>query len=194
MGMIVRSELSSALFGKVRWSLLALMFSQPERRFYLRQLVAITRAGHGAVQRELVNLIQGGLLIQEKEGRQIFYRANPKCPIFGEIKAITVKTAGIAEVLRDCLAPLSGEIEEAFIFGSQANGTARSDSDVDLLVVGTVDEMALHKAVTESERKISRPVNYMFLSPEEFHRRHGEKNGFLARVLKSARIPLFGGK
>ncbi len=154
----------------------------------------MAQVGHGAIQRELANLVRGGIVTQEKRGRQIYFQANRLCPLYEELKAIVMKTSGIADVLKEELSPLSSEIELAFVYGSQANGTARSDSDVDVFVVGDVDEMALHRAVSESERKIQRPVNYTLLSRGEYQRRRAERQGFLARVLKGKKISIFNGK
>ena len=190
MSTSVRPKLASALFGKVRWSLLTLFFNQPDQSFYLREIARIVLVGHGAIQRELASLVNGEILIQEKRGRQIYFQANHSCPVYKELRAMIVKTTGIAEILKEKLSPFSTEIELAFIYGSQANGTARAESDVDLLVVGDVNELSLHKAVTESERRIQRPVNYMLLSREEYHRRSREKQGFLVRILESEKISI----
>ncbi|MGB9626146.1 MAG: hypothetical protein ACPMAQ_14935, partial [Phycisphaerae bacterium] len=48
-----RGNLSSALFGKTRRAVLALLFGHPDESFYLRQVVRAVAAGQGAVQREL---------------------------------------------------------------------------------------------------------------------------------------------
>jgi len=43
--------------------------------------------------------------------------------------------------------PLQDGISQAVVYGSHAAGTATAASDVDLLVVGDLDEMTLHKAI-----------------------------------------------
>ena len=48
------------------------------------------------------------------------YQANRQSPIFNEINSLMVKTAGVAELLRDALAALGEQIQAAFIFGSLA--------------------------------------------------------------------------
>lgn len=93
-------------------------------------------AGQGAVQRELAQLTAAGLLTRFQRGNQVFYQANPETPIFSELKSVIVKTAGVADVLREGLAELANKITVAFIHGSVARGQAKGDSDVDVVVVG----------------------------------------------------------
>ena len=54
------------------------------------------------------------------EGKQVYYRANKKSPIFNELKSIVRKTFGIADVIRQSLEPSAEKIRVAFIFGSIA--------------------------------------------------------------------------
>jgi len=92
--------------------------------------------GRGAVQRELENLVNTGLIVRRKQGNQVYYQANPKSPIFAELKSLMVKTTGVADVLREALKPFQCRIETAFIYGSFAKGTENAGSDVDVLVIG----------------------------------------------------------
>lgn len=39
-----------------------------------------------------------GLLLREKRGNQVYFRANPDSPIFEDIKNIVRKTFGVADV------------------------------------------------------------------------------------------------
>jgi predicted nucleotidyltransferase len=170
---------------------LALLYARPDEAFYLRQVTREVRAGQGAVQRELQRLVDAGILVREAHGREIYYRANHACPIFAELHGLVQKTVGLADTLRAALAPLHEHITLAAVYGSQAAGTATSASDVDLLVVGSVKEIALHKAVAQAETQLARTVNYTLLSPREFARRR-ERGGFLARVLTDPMIALLG--
>jgi DNA-binding transcriptional ArsR family regulator len=184
--------LSSALFGKTRKAVLGLLFAHPDRSFYLRQIARATGAGQGAVQRELGRLVEAGIITRSGTGRQIHFQANRECPIFAELQGLMMKTAGVSDVLRSALSPLAGELDLAFIYGSHATGSATGSSDIGLLVVGNVDEMKLHRAVSQAERQLQESVNYTLLSQDEFSRRRKAKGGFLARVLSGARIQVLG--
>jgi predicted nucleotidyltransferase len=137
-------------------------------------------------------LVLAGVLTRDARGREIYYRANRACPIFAELYGLVLKTVGLADVLRATLTPLHDDIRLAVVYGSQAAGTATSASDVDVLVVGTVEEIALHKAVAQAETQLARTVNYTLLSPREFARRRRERGGFVPRVLAGPTIPILG--
>jgi predicted nucleotidyltransferase len=192
MGTIENEGLSSALFGKVRRALLALFYSRPAESLYLRQIVRMTGLGQGAVQRELKQLADAGIINASRQGRMIYYKANRECPIYDELHRMMSKTAGLADVLKKSLEPLAPQIDLAFIYGSQASFTAGAGSDVDIVVVGDVDDLMLHRAVAEAEGLLDRPVNYTLLTRKEFNRRRGEKDGFLSRVLKGDKISIVG--
>ncbi len=180
------------MFGKTRRAVLGLLYARPDEAFYLRQITREVQAGQGAVQRELQRLVDAGLLTREARGREIHYRANRACPIFAEVHGLVLKTVGLADVLRAALVPFQGDITLAAVYGSQAAGTATAGSDVDLLVVGTVEELALHKAIAQAESRLARTVNYTLLTPREFTRRRRERGGFLTRIHKGPTIPLLG--
>lgn len=185
-------DISSALFGKTRRNVLALFFAAPDTAFYLRQIVREAGGGVGAIQRELQHLAAVGILERTVQGRQVFYQVNRATPVFAELQGLLLKTAGLADVLRTALAPLKDKIEQAFVYGSQAAGTAINGSDVDLLVVGDLEELALHRAIRAAETRLKRTVNYSLLTPDEFARRKRARGGFLARVLRGPTISLLG--
>ena len=180
------------MFGKARRAVLGLLYARPDEAFYVRQITREVQAGQGAVQRELKRLVDAGLLTREARGREVHYRANRACPIFAELHGLVLKTVGLADVLRTALLPFQTDLTLAAVYGSQAAGTARAGSDVDLLVVGTVEELALHKAVAEAETQLARTVNYTLLTPREFARRRRERGSFVARILAGPLIPLLG--
>jgi len=185
-------SVSSVLFGKTRRAVLGLLYARPDEAFYHRQVMRRTGAGTGAVQRELRRLSDAEILTRTVRGREVYYQANRQCPVFAELHGLVLKTVGLADVLRECLVPAADRIDMAFVYGSQASGKAQAASDVDLAVVGDVDEMALHKAVSRAEQRLSRAVNYTLVSRREFQRRRKEKGGFLSRILRGPKVFLVG--
>ena len=91
-----RGSLADALFTNTQQKLLRLLYGQPQRSFFANELIALTRSGSGAVQRELARLLESGLITSEQFGRQRHYRANAKAPIYAELKGIVTKTIGAA--------------------------------------------------------------------------------------------------
>ena len=128
--------LGSALFGKTRQAIPALFFTNIESSFYLRQVAQILDCGMGAVQRELANLAQAGILNRRREGRQVYFNVNKSCPIYNELMSIVKKTSGLAGLIKQALDSLSDQIEIAFIFGSFAKTHQTPEGDIDLFLIG----------------------------------------------------------
>jgi hypothetical protein len=121
----------------------ALLYGRADQSFYTRQIAREVDASVGAVQRELENLSNVGLIIRSSVGSQVFYQANRHAPIFREMQALVNKTVGIFSVLRSALHPLAQRVLVAFVYGSVAREEETAQSDVDLMVVGkaTLDEI-----------------------------------------------------
>ena len=180
------------LFPRVRNRVLALLLMSPGQRWHLRDIARRTGFALGTVRRELEGLTGAGIAVRHQDGNRIYYQANQDSPIFPDLRGLMTKTAGLADVLREVLLPLNKGLKAAFVYGSQAAGTASAASDVDLMVVGDLDEMQLHRAVAKAEKRLSRTVNYSLLSREEYSRKAKGKSGFVERVLKGERILILG--
>lgn len=86
------ATLSDALFTRTQQRVLGCLFGQPGRSFSVNELIHTTRAGSGAVQRELARLAGSGLVAIEHVGNQKRYRANPDSPVHDELVSIVRKT------------------------------------------------------------------------------------------------------
>ena len=93
-----------------------------------REIARLTSTMPGTLSRELALLTGAGLLSRTRTGNQVSYQANTSSPIFGELASIARKTFGLADVLKDALAPLADRIESAFVFGSAASGKTTAGS------------------------------------------------------------------
>jgi len=171
---------------------LSLLFCHSEKSFYFREIERIVGMGRGAVQRELENLVNAGLVLRRKQGNQVHYQANPHAPIFSELKSLMVKTAGVADVLREALTPLEARIRTAFIYGSFAKGAERADSDVDLLVIGDVSFSEIVDALASAQETIGREVNPSVYPLEEFVTKVSEGRHFVTSVVEEPKIFLIG--
>ena len=102
-----QTSLSNALFSKVLQRVLALLYGQPKRSFHTNEIIRLTHSGTGAVQRELEKLAAVGLITTQSIGNQKHYTANCTSPLFTELRSIVLKTFGLADVLRQALAPIA---------------------------------------------------------------------------------------
>lgn len=182
--------LGSTLFGKSRLAILSLLYLNTDQRFYLRQIVNTTNLGMGAVQRELRLLSSAGLILRQREGMQVYYQANRDCPIFEELKSILVKTAGLADVLRDRLGLLADRCLVAFVYGSFAQGLDNAKSDVDVMVVGDVTFAAVSDALGDLQTDLRREVNPTVYSVLEFKEKISTP--FIASIMRKPKVFLIG--
>lgn len=180
------------LFPKTKVQILTLLFRQPDEWFYNRQIKEAIGVGQGAAQRELTKLWRNNIIVREKRGNQVFYRANRANPIFNELHMLIIKTTGIADHLRTALLPLTGKIEIAFIYGSIAKGTADNDSDVDLMVIGDVKFGAVIDSLSDAEATISREINPTVYPVREFRAKIKSDNHFLQSVMNDEKIYVAG--
>lgn len=102
------------------------------------------------------------------------------------------KTVGMADVLRDALAPLAQQIETAFLFGSAAQGKEGPFSDVDLMIVGSVSFDAVVAAVQTPQEQLGRPVNPVILRPQDFRTKLQEADSFVRRVMQEPKLMVLG--
>ena len=189
-----RLSLSDALFTGTQQRVLALLFGQPDRSFYANELIALTRSGSGAVQREIARLVQSELVTVRLSGKQKHYQANPRSPIFGELCAISQKTMGMAEPLREALAPLTSRIRAAFVFGSVAKRQDAASSDIDLMVVSSdLGYPELFTAIESVSQRLARAVNPTVYTPEELAQRVTRGDAFVKRVLAQPKLWIIGG-
>lgn len=180
-----------ALMPRVRRDILALLLSRPDEAFYQREVVRATQGGKGAVERELRKLCNAGIVLREKRGNLAYYRANQDCPIYPELQRLMVKTAGVADVVREALSQVRG-IRLAFIFGSMAKGGGDARSDVDVLIVGDVSFADVSGALLPAQERLAREITPTVYAPDEFEERLKGKHRFLMRVLQEPKIMLVG--
>lgn len=98
--------LASLLFGNYRGSVLGLLLLHPDQHYHVREIARLTATSAGTLHKELDKLAQAGLLLREKVGNQLHFRANQHNPIFTELASILRKTSGLADVVRNALLPL----------------------------------------------------------------------------------------
>ena len=189
------ASLVDALFFGTQQKVLAWLFGQPGRSFYATELIGLANAGSGAVQRELARLAQSGLVTARAVGNQKHYQANPESPIFAELCGIVQKTVGLAEPLRDALAPLAPRIRAAFVYGSVAKRQDTAASDIDLMLIS--DDVAygdLYAALETLSTRLGRTVNPTLYTAQELAKRVKRKEAFVTRVLAQPKIWLIGGE
>lgn len=186
-------QLHEFLGSEARARLLAHFVVHPDRRDHVRALERHTGLGKRSLQAELARLEAMGLIRRERDGRRVVYCRNADNRQWRAIESLVAEYApGL--VLRDALRDVEG-IDAALIFGSQARGDARPDSDIDLLILGErIDDAALGAALLQTALVLDRPVDVKRYDAERFARDHIPGASFLPAALAGPAQFLIGSR
>ena len=180
--------LESLVRSKTTRKILGLLFSNPEGRFYMRQLERMTGEPVSAVRRDLKRLESAGILLSREEAKVKYFWVNKENPIYEEVKRIVFKTIAVGDTIKGFIKNIRG-LKVAFIYGSIARGEENAKSDLDLMIIGKIDSVRLHSKIGEIEDKVNRTINYIFIKDEDLK---AKRTAFLNRVLKEKKIFLIG--
>ena len=128
--------LEGLITSKTRVKLLMRFFLNPESIAYLRELAAEFGVSPNGIREELRHLEQAHLLLSEKKGRQVHFRANRSHPLFPDLRTIVHKALGINRILDSILNRL-GHLDAAYLIDDYALG--RDTGVIDILLVGEID-------------------------------------------------------
>ena len=187
-----RQATLDSLFPGVRAGLLSATMLQPQHWWYMTELAKCLEVPLSSLQRELDSLVGAGFLLRRQDGRRIYFKANTDSPLFPELRGIAEKTSGVAPALATALDTFHEKIDLALIYGSMARGKEHAGSDIDLLVVGRIQQIDLLPALRKLESRFRREVNVTLFSPQEFRRRRASGDHFVDSVLKEKTIVLKG--
>lgn len=150
--------------------MLGVLLMNPDSQFGTNELLSIGGPGVGAGRNVLRSFEKADLVVRSTRGNQVVYSINKRNPIFPELRSICLKTFGVKDVVAEGLKPFADHIKLAFIFGSIVKGTARSGSDVDLMVVGDVDIFEMGEVVGKMGEVLGREVDLQLHTPEDWER------------------------
>lgn len=170
--------------------LLQSLFLWPERTWTFHEL-ATGGPSSATVDRELKGIVDAGIVSVARVGRTRTFTANRHSPLYRPLSQLIERTLGVEVLLREALLKVDG-VNAASIFGSWAAGLPKEESDVDVLVVGNVENNRLVTVLHPVARAIGREVNTIGYSPEEFDQKLADADGFLRRIVEGPRIDLVG--
>lgn len=152
---------------KIRRKLILLFIYNRKKEYFLNEIARNIGTSAGTAQRELNKLLKGDLIILAKRGNMNMYKLNDRYSLLSEVESIIRKTIGVEVELKEKLKNVPG-ISFALLFGSYVKGGFRSDSDIDLFVIGNMTEEKVYNAVQGVEKKIGREINFHLASKKEF--------------------------
>jgi len=186
------SELLPILRSRVQGDLLAWCFLHPDREASVTTLARHCNAAVPTVQHEVARLVDGGLLLDRREGNVRLVRANTTTAMAGPLTELLMLSYGPRPVLTEALADVAG-IETAYIYGSWARRYEGENGpipdDIDVLVVGTADREALHAISLASAKVLQRDVNIRRVSADTWST---GSEPFVKTLQAGALVPLDG--
>lgn len=184
--------LATLFSSQTREQILVAFLMAPGAAFSAWELSEKLAISYSLVWRELNQLESLGILEHQQKGRSRYYQVDATCSILPELRALIAKTSGIGSTIREQLAS-EKDLRVVFLFGSFAAGDSDLHSDIDLMLIGSVELTRFAQLIARLETQLNRPINYIILSPTEWKARLDEQDPFIVNVNASPKIMLLGG-
>ena len=176
---------------RIRQDLLALFFTNPSQRYYLRELERTLGYSAGSIRRELLKFQRDSLFVTHRVGSLLYYSLNTRHFLFKELKGIVSKTVGVEGTVRKALSSFKN-IRLAFIYGSFASSREKMTSDIDLMIIGQPNTSLLNDKIAKLERKLRREIYPTIYSLQEYRAKKRVGSGFIEELLSAPKIMLIG--
>lgn len=184
------SQLTEIFGSAGRFKVLRTLFSEPGRGFGQRELAAEAGTDAGSVARWLKRWASAGLVTRRERDGLPRYQASPD-PSLLPLVQLMQQDSLLVRTLREALQPLKA-IQAAIVFGSVARGTAGPDSDIDVLVLGSLSELKLNVALKPAGRVLGREVHASVSTIASFQEQLRGGESFAQDIARGPRIPLIG--
>ncbi|MFA4818113.1 MAG: nucleotidyltransferase domain-containing protein [Parcubacteria group bacterium] len=172
---------------KIAQKVLAYFLLNYEAEMYLNEMADKFAVNRGNLSRKLTEWEKEGILVKNKKGNLSLYKINKKYPLLREIKKIVQKTFGLEKSLKQALKKMEG-IKMAVIFGSYAQDKLSSESDIDLLLVGSHNFLEVQKKIAKLQKQFDREINVVDMGEKEFKKKKNSE--FIKNILKNKNIQL----
>ncbi|MBI5444622.1 MAG: winged helix-turn-helix transcriptional regulator [Deltaproteobacteria bacterium] len=157
--------LEGVISSKTRINILVKLFLNAGMKAYLRELSSEFEVSTNAVRVELNHLTKHRILLSERDGRNVYYRANPAHPLFPELCSIVRKITGIDELVKSVVERL-GNLDAVYLVGDYARG--RDAGIIDIVLIGGIDKVQLDDFVQKTESYIERRIRTLVLEQPAF--------------------------
>jgi DNA-binding transcriptional ArsR family regulator len=183
-----------ALFPRTRQKVLAALYGDATRQWYLSDLARHLKVKPSSLQRELARLVEAGILRRKADRNRVYYSAETESPVFNDLRGLLLRTAGLRDVLAARLEPFKRSIDVAFVYGSVARKDEHAASDVDLMVIGRIGLAELAPALKDAEQTLLRPVNPSVYTANEAAKKLAAGHHFLTAVMSGEKLFVLGTK
>lgn len=142
------------------------LFLNPGTRAHLRGMAEEFHESTNSIRVELNRFEEAGMLISDTEKNKKLYRANPKHPLYNDIKSILIKYIGLDKLIESII-PRLGNLQEIGLTGDYAHG--KDSGIIDLLFIGEeINTAYLSELVYKAEKLIGKKIKFLSYEPEEW--------------------------
>jgi DNA-binding transcriptional ArsR family regulator len=148
-----------------------MLLLHPDTEYTIADLVRGLSVPQSTVSGEVRRLADAGILAVRPVGRSRLVSANKGSRLVGPLTELLTLTYGPHVVVADEFAGLE-DVVLVVIFGSWAaryqGQRGQPPNDVDVLVIGTPDRIAMYAAADRAESRLGRPVNPTACAPDQW--------------------------
>lgn len=180
-----------ALFGsKTRVKLLHLFLSNPGRAFYVREITRKIDEQINSVRRELANMLSVGIIKSENSDNKLYYEVNRDYTHYEPLRQIFVAATPESKAIKEVdnvgdwtkRLKVLGDVRIAILEGKLVHG---SDSEVDILLAGSINKTQAKKFVKDLEQEEGKTLNYVLMEYQDFYYRLSIKDRFVMSVINT---------
>ncbi len=193
------------LFGsRTRWKLMKIFLSHPDEKYYIRELVRLTREKINSIRRELKNLESWGIVKVVETEEELprttksrtkkkspqdkkYYQADKSFLLFNELKDLVMKSWLLVEKSLASKLTKLGSVRALFLCGRFVED---HDLGVDIFIVGSVNREKLKNLISKLSRSFGEEINYTVMTYNEYKTRKTVTDKFLYRILSSKHIKI----
>jgi DNA-binding transcriptional ArsR family regulator len=151
--------------------LLTMLLLHPDTEYTIAELTQRLSVPQSTISGEVRRLADAGILAVRPVGRSRLVSANGGSRLVGPLTELLTLTYGPHVVIADEFAGLEDVVLVA-IFGSWAaryeGQRGQPPNDVDVLVVGTPDRIAMYTAADRAQSRLGLPVNPTACPPDQW--------------------------
>ncbi len=184
------------MFGsKTRARLMGLFLQHPKESFFVRELTRRIDAQLNSVRRELLNLVEMGLITENVPDEQAvskslsdkkkYYSANTHFILFEDLRSLFQKMQILIKENLVHEVDAKGQIDYFAFTGRFIN---EPSIPTDVLIVGSINHADLQTLIARFEMEVPYEINYTLMSKQEFLDRKQVADRFLSTVLNSEKI------
>jgi uncharacterized protein len=162
-------ELTDFITSKIAVQILELFSERPESEMYQKEILDELRSLYNpkltipSMKRWLDFFVQNGLLVERKKKKWVLYSLDKANPVTKQLKILLTVTK-----LYDIIKNISPDDAEIYLFGSAARGEDSEYSDIDILVIGQIDDSNRINIKESIMKRLRREANFVVYSRVQY--------------------------